>query len=345
MRFQWIAGIIFLTGCLTAQTSSPSSYKKNVSDSKKISVSPEGNIWVSATFGKTSYLGKDSSWHLSNFSFEEPYQKELTDQQFKEIAFFNSDTVIMIGDINVSGEPNSEKKGVYLSVNKGRNWELIDLGQGSVMNDIFIGAHGKAWMGGKSGEIYYSEDYGHHWKKLNSPYNSSSELNTIYMRSDVEGISGSSDNSIHLTSDNWTTVQKIETPHDELKHIMAGESARDKVEKIRLWKDYYVINQGGHIYYSLVQKIDWQSFPIGLADFEVDRISGKLYAVGKNLKAIYFSTPFDYEYLNKTRLKKYPADMDVCKDTIYVLDTDNNVYRVGAKEYRILPALNSLSEE
>jgi hypothetical protein len=296
---------------------------------QEISVSPDEKIWLVTAIGNIYYTDNiDSNWHYGNPVFEKDEDDYFTFNapNLDRISFFNKDTAILTGYIS-GNKKEYRKSGYYLTKDAGKTWKLLDFCGDSWIYNTFIDKKGNAWMGGSSGEIFFSDNYGQHWKKLNSPYNSSSRMHSIFMIDETDGISGALHNDIYVTSNNWKSSKKVKTPLDQKKYT--SDRGDDRIEKILLWNNFIVVNQNGHIYYTNAEKIDWQSFPIKIYDFELDKEANLLFAITDSLKVITLSSPTEMELLTDQCLLSFPLDLKIVNHSLFIVSNDYDVYRVN----------------
>ena len=296
---------------------------------KEISVSPDEKIWLVTAMGNIYYTENIvSNWHYGNPIFEkEDDNFGLNSPTLDRISFFNKDTAIITGYIS-GNDKKYNKGGYYLTKDAGKTWKLLDYGGNSWIYDVFVDKKGNAWMGGSSGEIFFSDDYGQHWKKLNSPYNSSSRMHSIFMIDETNGISGALHNDIYITSNNWKSSRRIESPFDQKKYTNDRGYSDDRIEKILMWNNFIVANQNGHIYYTKADKIDWQPFSMKIYDFELDKEANILFAITDSLKVITLSSPTEFELLTDQRLLSFPLDLQVVNHSLFIVSKKYDVYKV-----------------
>jgi len=295
----------------------------------EISVSPDEKIWLVTATGNTYFTDNiDLNWHYGKPLFESTNEFGVGDPNLSRISFFNKDTAIMTGYISFSPK-DSQKNGYYLTKDGGKTWALLDFGGDSWIYNTFFDKYGNVWMGGSSGDIYFSKDFGQHWETLNSPYDSSSRMNSIFMTNSLNGISGALDNDIYITTDNWKSYKKIATPFDKKKYVNESDYSDDRIEKIVLWNNMIVVNQNGHIYYTASDKIDWQQFPVKVFDFELDKDSKVLFAVTDSLKISCFTTPTKFHLLTDKKLLSFPIDMKVVNHSLFVVTGGYDVYKIN----------------
>ncbi|HPX59702.1 MAG TPA: hypothetical protein PLL02_04645 [Bacteroidales bacterium] len=224
---------------------------------REISVSPNEKIWLVTALGNIYYTNHiDSNWHFGNPSVESKalfdiYSLKLIEKQgLNRISFFNKDTAIMTGYISANNE-ESKKNGYYFTKDAGKNWELMDFGGDSWIYTVYTDKQGNAWMGGLSKKIYYSNDFGQSWKTRKLPLRKSERIYSIYMIDSKNGIVGSDNSEILITTNNWKRTKRISTPFDQIRGKYRKKGIRYSVEemaKIQIWNHYIVVNQSRNVF-------------------------------------------------------------------------------------------------
>ncbi len=294
----------------------------------QISVSPDEKIWLVTAIGNIYYTNNiDSNWHYAKPIFKSTDKLDIENPHLDRISYFNKDTAIMTGYISASTK-EYKKNGYFLTKDAGNTWKLLDFGGDSWIYNVIVDKQGNAWMGGSSGEIFFSKDFGQHWEKLNSPYNSFSRMHCIFMLNSTTGISGALQNEIYTTSDNWKSNKKIKTPYDQKKYNIPNGYTDNRIEKILIWNNYIVVNQNGHIYYSELNKIYWKPFPIKIFDFELDNDSKTLFAISDSLKIVSLTSPTEFHLVTDKQLPSYPIDIKVVNGSLFVISSGYEVYKV-----------------
>ncbi|RZL44410.1 MAG: hypothetical protein EOP00_19990 [Pedobacter sp.] len=302
----------------------------------EISVAPDEKIWLVNAMGNAYYTESiHSNWHHKKPFFKS--KDDFDNPHFDRISFFNKDTAILTGYISVS-QSEYKKNGFYSTQDGGQTWKLLDYGGDSWIYDVFVDKRGYAWMGGSSGDIYFSKDYGQNWEKLNSPYNSSSRIHSIFMLNTNEGISGALENYIYYTKNNWKSSKKIPTPFDQKKYENEGGYSDNRIEKIIQWDNYIVVNQSGNIFYTDANEINWRKFSVKIIDFELDQDSKKLLAITDSLNIVSLSTPTKFYNISNEPLKQFPLDIQVVNQSLYIISHNYEIYKVESKGVsRVIP--------
>ncbi len=295
---------------------------------REISVSPNEKIWLVTALGNIYYTNHiDSNWHFGNPSVESKALfdidsfKLIEKQGIDRISFFNKDTAIMTGYISANNE-ESKKNGYYFTKDAGKNWELMDFGGDSWIYTVYTDKQGNAWMGGLSKKIYYSNDFGQSWKTRKLPLRKSERIYSIYMIDSKNGIVGSDNSEILITTNNWKRTKRISTPFDQIRGKYRKKGIRYSVEeiaKIQIWNHYIVVNQSRNVFYSDINNIDWKHFPIKILDFELDKESNTLFAIDDSLRIVSFTTPNEYHLVTTERLLTLPTDMKVVNGSLFIL--------------------------
>lgn len=298
---------------------------------KEISVSPDEKIWLVTAMGNLYYTdGIDSNWHTVPPIFKSTDEYGIGDPHFDRITFFNKDTAILTGYI--SDRMDKKKSGYYLTKDAGKTWELMDFGGDAWIYDAFTDQHGNVWMGGSSGEIYFSGN-GQTWETLNSPYDESTRMHSVFMLDKSTGISGGYHNSIYSTSTNWNTVNRIKTPYDQGKFASPADAA---IRKIVIWNNLIVVNQNGHIFYSEHENIDWKPFPVNVYDFRLDTKSQTLYAITDSLDIVVFDSPGEFQFLSDKKLPDKPIDFRVMNGSVYAVSEKYHIYKLNKDGLKIV---------
>lgn len=298
----------------------------------EISVSPDEKLWLTTSTGNMYFTPIiDSNWHYSKSLFIDESKLSMGMPRLERISFFNENKAIMTGYI-CSNKGSADHDGLYYTEDGGKTWELINFGYDSWIYDIEVDKEGHAWMGGSKGEIYYSSDFGIHWVKLNSPFNSFSRMHTIFMSNEHRGIAGALHNTIYITDDNWQTSSKISSPLDQ--EMMVGASPYDRIEKIIFWNDWIVVNQNGHIFYSKKDTIEWKKFPIKIIDFEIERGANELFAITSELGVISFTSPTEFQLVTNKKLNSSPRGLKIVNNSLFIVGLELEVYKINSGSFK-----------
>ncbi len=338
MRIPFILILVVFINNISAQVPDRRAFL-NLQDepTKDLFVSPNEKIFLVTGSGNIYYTSNiDSYWHTPYYYSGPRHKKYGHPQVLMQGAAFNSDTALVVGYLSYDSSTSVEN-GYYRTIDGGQDWALEKYDGNDWIYDIYALPEGKAWMGGSSGKIYYSRDFGTTWTNLHSPYDNSSRMGCIFMSDSMNGISAASGNAIYTTNDNWNSYRKVATPFDEKKYKPASEHYYDhSINKIALWGNFIAVSQEGDIFYTDRDKIEWKTFPIGITRFHTDVFTTSLYAVTEDSSVVKFTTPQQYFLLNQNKIAGYAKDIKATNESCYILDNNGNVYKVNTKEFKKL---------
>ncbi|MDZ4745691.1 MAG: hypothetical protein SGJ05_06780 [bacterium] len=319
--------VVLVTTTVTGQTRDRRAEVSFDGNLKEVAVTPSEKIWIVTSNGSLySTENIDSTWHYRAPILLKDPLNDFSDQ-FERLSFFDDDNAIATGYIQGK---ERDRNGLYRTSDAGKSWTLVEFEGDSWIYCAFVNASGRGWIGGSSGSIYYTEDFGKTWRKLDSPYDSTTRLHYIQMVDKNHGISGALGNEIHTTHDNWKTTRRIATPVDRNKYTAERAMLDDRIEKVLLWDKYVVVNQGGHVYYSDTSDIEWKAFPVHPIDFALDSSTNYLFVVTDSFQVISYSSPFQYQTLTNDRLRRDPDDIKVVNRALFVGYHNGDVAKVTA---------------
>lgn len=330
MKHQFLGLLFTATSFLFGQTEDTRALLQFYGGLNEISVSPDEKIWLTSGSGNTFFTNSiDSNWHYGPSLAKENKGNVLYSPNLDRISFFNSDTAIITGYIS-SKKNDHSKGGFFRTTNGGKSWDLLDYGGDSWIYHVELNKSGHAWMGGSSGKLHYSTDFGKTWSNLSSPYNSSTRVHCIFMTTNKIGISASLDNYIFSTSSNWESTKSIPTPLDQ---ELCDPHFPNRLDKIVIWKDFMVVKQNGKVFYSHKESISWKAFELPIIDFELDRSTGRLFGITKELRVVVLSSPTIYYLLNKPQLDDWPKDLQIVNHSLYLLTRNDKIYKIDSDNF------------
>lgn len=125
---------------------------------------------------------------------------------------------------------------------------------------------------------------------------------------------------ILVTENNWISTTPVITPFRQRKYGNENDQEQnEKIIKVSRWKDYWLVNQNHHVFYSDIKTINWKSFPIELYDFETDQETGKLFAITSNSRAVVFNSPSEFYFLGKQKMEGSTMSLKTNKGSLYVM--------------------------
>jgi photosystem II stability/assembly factor-like uncharacterized protein len=302
----------------------------------ELSISPDEKLWIGTYLGGLYYTDSfDSIWKTCNspklfsFSNDDEYANK---PNIDRISFFNSQQAIMTGYISL--EKWGDENGIYQTSDGGKTWSSIDFGGDMWVYDAFVNNNGNAWIGGSSGKLHYSDDYGTSWTVCNSPNNLSIRIKSIFMVDSLQGILGttghygnSTENYLYSTNDNWKTSTPVETPYSQGKIDSDGKGL--DVDEVYIWNDYYIVKQGKDYFFSNKLEPNWIKLQDDLQTISIDKESKRIYAITDSLQIIEIKDFENYVTISDEFVKRKPKTFKSVNDCIYILDEDNEVYKIS----------------
>ena len=158
----------------------------------------------------------------------------------------------------------------------GQQWDTVQFGKGMHwLKGHHYTSDGHLWIGSsqatRPGYLFFSADSGRTFTTLRSEFDTAMGIVDVYMTDKSNGVIAGYDNQIYVTTDNWRTYRRLPTPRDQ------GLNRGWRTEKVRPWHGMLLVRQRDSSFYSPADNIQWQHTP--LADFEVDTVSGNLWAI------------------------------------------------------------------
>ena len=287
-------------------------------------VSPDEEIWVTNRAGNlfyTSQIGRP--WELGSFGNLDRYSP-IIGGIFERISVISRDTLIISGYIDDDRKQNF----VYWSGDHGNTWKKVIFGESSWLDAFFVDDKGRCWASGSSQLIYYSEDKGQTWKTFDKVEKKGDfRVNAIHFADDGRiGLFGSFSNLIYRTSDNCITWEKLPTPLSQKKYQWLSKAEPPEIVKIRMFGDYYIVNQQGRVFISKSNHIDWKYLPEA-ANFEIND-QGGIYTVNQDLTAQLFDKDFNCVWKSKDKFDNPPSAISVKNGKLFAL-THEYVYKVS----------------
>ncbi|MFN3195909.1 MAG: WD40/YVTN/BNR-like repeat-containing protein [Chlorobiota bacterium] len=299
----------------------------------ELSVSPDGNIWLTTSMSRTYYTrGIDSLWYKGDSFHDTLDIYSAGNPNLDRISFFNKDTAILTGYISAK-ENDFRKNGYYLTADAGKTWVKSDFGGRQWIYDVYTNNNGQAWMGGSSGNIFYTSDFGKNWKKLKSPFNSSTRVNSIFMSDSLYGFAGALDNELYKTRDNWNTFENIMTPIDQFSEE-ADYISNDKIEKILIWNETIIVKQSGLVFYSDIDSINWRFFDKNIIDIALDNHLNTIFAITDSLEICRFKNMKECIIISNRKLQSYPKDLKSVNNSLYVLTQNNMIFYINEHTFK-----------
>lgn len=263
------------------------------------------------------------------------------------LKFFNEDTAIVIPQQVYIDSGIDAKIPYFLTYDKCKTWQKCYLDSTEIIEitDIIIKENGNCWINGVGGKLYFSNDYGKTFI-LKNPFNDTTDIVSISMQTDSEGVLMTEDSDIFYTKDNFQTIQQI--PFLTLVKKCGFNSYISK-PRIRIWKDNIIAQVGEYSYYTNKDSISWNCFYF--SDYEIK--DNMVYCFGYRDTLIRFDNDLsNYKIINKC---KYSGNtrfsMTIDDNNVYLscdINSDHSyIDKINDKEEKkyYLYSLNNTIEE
>ncbi|MCS3797793.1 WD40/YVTN/BNR-like repeat-containing protein [Niastella sp. OAS944] len=187
-------------------------------------------------------------------------------------CFFNKDTGFVSGSIY---SKNYKDDIIYHTTDGGSKWKAIKFGQNGRVDDAVYTDSGQAWLSITGSGIAYSNDYGLTWKKCKNP-DVKQRFAHIFFNTNRQGIIGSLWNLLAYTNDNCNTWKYLPTPLDQKKYDKTAKKERADINRVAIFKDYFLAAQEDLVFYSKRDSINWIWLP-DYSDFYTDANNSALF--------------------------------------------------------------------
>ncbi|MCK0114921.1 MULTISPECIES: VPS10 domain-containing protein [Gelidibacter] len=294
----------------------------------ELGISPSEEIWVATKAGNVYFTKQIGElWNMGPYGSLDPYNLS-SGKTFERLNFFSEDTLMISGFIQEGGKQDF----VFWSGNHGKTWEKVIFGKSSWIDAAYINNNGKAWMSGNSQLIYYTEDKGKTWKAFDKAGNENAlRFSTIHFAKDEQtGLFGSFWNVLYKTTNNCQSWEKLPTPLSQGKYERLSKEERPDIRKIRIFGNYYIINQQGRVFMTKSDSIDWTYLP-EIIDFEVSEINN-LYTINQDLSISHYDNDFSQTWQSEESLENNPRAIGVRNNKLFVL-TFENIYKINPDDF------------
>ncbi len=250
----------------------------NISGYTNLCVSATGQLWMSTACGMV-YTADDihSTWR----TVMGDANKDISGRRFECMAAWGSQTAVAAGFLSRSLRYDF----VFRTNDGGKHWDTVVIDPNlKWVHACSYFSDGRIWLGSGDDILAYSADSGRTFHVLRTDFDGETGIQTLHMVTADSGFMGSFHNSIYSTSDNWRTIHRIPTPMDQ--HLILHYPYKNAIiSSIRKWGDCLIVfetNRGGAsgtFYTPLTGEIRWQHTPVNFSSYEVDSVTGALWAV------------------------------------------------------------------
>ncbi|MBO9633138.1 MAG: hypothetical protein J7578_08460, partial [Chitinophagaceae bacterium] len=157
----------------------------------QLCVSKDDQMVLLSRSGEMGYGKIRSEWKRKDIT-----SQKYTPGFFEEVIFFNKDTGFASGYL--FNDPDGNSNFIYHTINGGKKWSTISVGQ---RGWLIRGAHlddGQAWLNANNKNIVYTADYGQTWKKMIVPDNLQ-RLDHLFFNTKNEGMIGFNNKELAYT--------------------------------------------------------------------------------------------------------------------------------------------------
>jgi hypothetical protein len=342
---QALLSILFLLLYLTT-TFAQNEYLPRLSingAASELGVSPSEEIWVATAAGNVYYTPHvGAPWQLGPSGSSDIYGMTIGND-FERISVLSKDTLMISGFIQDNGKENF----VYWSADHGVKWKKVVFGKSSWLDAAYADQRGRVWASGSSQLIYYSADKGQSWKTFGKvePKGNLRFTSVHFAKNGKTGLFGSTWNNIYRTPDNCTTWQKLPTPLDQKRYVRISKENRPEISKVRIFGNYYIVNQEDRVFITKSDTINWLSLP-GVINFEVTD-HDSLYVIKKDLTIQLFDDAFEKAWESIEKIDSAPRAIAVKNGKLFVLTLEDNIYKIYPKEFvaaKLLTNKDSIAE-
>ena len=258
----------------------PCGYRIDLSTTGRLWIADRcGDIYTADSIGATwrTATKNDDNLHIGGGTFE-------------RVAAFGDDIAVAAGYMHGKGY-------VLRTTTGGAVWDTVQVDPDLVwVHGFCYHADGRMWLAAASGRSFkcmaYSTDRGRSFTTLAPPFADKNDgeggIKELYMLTADSGFAGTYGGKIYSTSDNWRTAHSLVTPLDqgllEKKTYMDAE-----VRRIRPWRGWLIATlfQTTYITPTEGDSLRWQPLPWGT--YEVDTLSGNLWAITDSGQLLYLS--------------------------------------------------------
>ncbi len=298
----------------------------NVRCANHVGISSSGSVWMVTRCGEVYNADSiGTSWHLHSAKAEGAFNNEPT---MDRVAPFGGHTAVVAGFLPDEGVHSYNF--VMRTTDGGRTWDTVQFGHGTHWIDGFCyHSDGRLWMGSNNGILTFSADSGRTFSVLrDSAFEIKMGIDDIYMLTADSGWIAGHGNRIYSTHDNWHTWRRWSTPLDQGLYKVTNPHNQYWVTCVRPWKGYLLAVQAGMSFITpLGDSLQWQPTWQPLADFEVDTVTGNLWAVNDSSQLLYIED-LDHQRVVRERLSSREHICGIVGGRVY-LNTAYGVVRIA----------------
>lgn len=222
-----------------------------------LSVSPDGQVWLTSYSGE-AVTTRDPFGHWVRREMPvpkgDPYA--LVHATIDRISFFSPDTAIAFGYL-AADTTSSETDRLLQTVDGGKHWTMVAMGADEWVYTAALTPEGHAWIGGSSGILRRSRDFGRTWERLGTPFDEDDRIMSVVMRDTLRGFATSGSGVLKRTSDGGRTWSIAPGPDLPQPPVEAGSRSTARLGGLVRFGDRLVARFGEQTIISPIDSIAW----------------------------------------------------------------------------------------
>ncbi|MBQ3787811.1 MAG: hypothetical protein II849_03275 [Bacteroidales bacterium] len=298
----------------------------NVRCANHVGISSSGSVWMVTRCGEVYNADSiGTSWHLHSAKAEGAFNNEPT---MDRVAPFGGHTAVVAGFL--PDEDVHSYNFVMRTTDGGHTWDTVQFGRGMHWIDGFCyHSDGRLWMGSNNGILTFSADSGRTFTVLrDSAFEIKLGIDDIYMLTADSGWIAGHGNRIYSTHDNWHTWRRWSTPLDQGLYKVTNPHNQYWVTRVRPWRGSLLAVQAGMSFITpLGDSLQWQPTGQPLVDFEVDTVTGNLWAINDSGQLLYIES-LERQRVVRERLLSLERICGIIGGRVY-LNTASGVVRIA----------------
>jgi hypothetical protein len=270
MKSLFFSCLLLIAAAAPGQTGTPLQFK---SYAISLGVGADGSLALATKVGEVGLANSiTGDWRRVDVPGAD---EVVSGANIETPCFFNKDTGFVSGSIYAIYSRKERYDIIYHTTDGGSKWKTVKIGQDGPADDAVYDDKGQAWLSVGGSGIAYSTDYGLTWKKFKVP-DAKQRFARIYFNTNRQGIIGSLWNLIAYTTDNCDTWKYLPTPLDQKKYNKTNKEARPVINRVAIFKDYFLAAQEHLVFYTRRDSINWVWLP-DYSDFYTDADNSALF--------------------------------------------------------------------
>jgi len=297
-------------------------------DFDNFTIDPSGAAWISTSIGKLHKCDSISdNWHEQIPPRNQRLEYKAYNNTLNEIMFLTPEIFIAYGKISMSHELLDMSQ-IVRSEDRGKHWNLIELGEFTSINSSYILDENNVWMGGSSGTLFYSNDSALSFSKIDL----GAEINSIFMKDASFGIIAISNKEFLVTYDNWKNYDKFDYPVMEIDSINAENNS-----KVGIWNDRAVLLEKGKLFYSELEDLKWIELENNITDIQIS--DNLIYAISDSSKILKIPSQDQMEFLPTNINSAEFLKISMANERLYVMDNQRQIHDITELEVNSYPKI------